>query len=482
MKNLRKYLLIGTVLLAVSLSCGDLEEVNINPNEPLSIPTANLITQAEWSIMSQYWSRGLNFETGMLMVQHFAQSEYTDESRYVLQPADFDAAWSAFYSGGMADLNKAKELINKDKNLDATTKANQLALIDILMAFGWQFATDLWGNIPFSQAHNPDKFQLPAYDAQKSIYEALIASVKAAVAAINTSGSGFGSADVMFNGKMDRWQKFGNALLLRMGMRISDLDEALAKSTVSAALSGNIISGTAEEARFVFDKQDALANPFYRDATISNRDDFRISAELLDVMNGDDADTKDDDPRIKAFADPTATGTIVGLPYGLLDNEASALKASTSRFTKTLRQATAPANVLRFSEVKLLEAEAIAKGFVSGDAAAAYKAGVTASMKEWGITDATAIAKYLANNAYDAANATKSIATQMWIALYGNGIEAWAYHRRTDFPVLKPAPKSSFTKIPTRILYPQTEFSVNEKNVKAAGPNGLNDKVAWDVR
>ena len=70
----------------------------------------------------------------------------------------------------------------------------------------------------------------------------------------------------------------------------------------------------------------------------------------------------------------------------------------------------------------------------------------------------------------------------MWIALYGNGIEAWAYHRRTDFPVLNPAPESTFTKIPTRILYPQTEFSVNEKNVKAAGPNGLNDKVAWDVR
>lgn len=481
MKSILNRLIAFTLIVAFGFSCGDVEDLNINPNQPSEVFAANLFTQGAYSLSNLYWSRDMNFEYGMLFVQHIAQDEYTEEQRYNFTAADFDNGWNTIYTGGLADLAEARRLVDADESIPAAQKANQLAVIDIMMAFGYQMATDIWGDIPYTQALSGGEDILqPAYDSQEDIYTDLISTVSNAVAAINTGENGFtSSSDIIYGGDMDGWQKFGNALLLRMGMRIADANATLGGNTVSAALAGNIISSTADEANLVFSSQEVLSNPFWFDASPSggSRDDFRITDELLSTLNAMG------DPRETIYADPTPSGTYVGMPYGLNDVDAFALKATTSDLGNAVEaDPTTPASLLRYSEVKFLHAEAIERGFVTGTAQTEFEAGVTAAMNEWGVTDATAIANYIAANPYDAVNWEQSIGLQMWIALYTNGLEAWATWRRLDEPALTVPAAALEPSIPVRGLYPTDEAATNQTNLgNVPYDDALDTKLWWDV-
>ena len=479
MKQLINKLLLFTLVFVFGTACGDFDDLNVDPNEPTEIATANLVTQAMFRVADTYWSRDMNFEYAMLLVQHFAQDEYTEESRYNLGAADFDNGWFLFYASGLADLRTAKDRIVADASLSDAVRANQLAVVSIIESFAFQVVTDIWGDVPYSQALDPLTYEQPVYDDQSEIYSSLISTVSSAVSSITVGTNGFSaSEDIIFGGDMDGWQKFGNALLLRMGMRIADVNSTLASSTVSAALAGNIIASTAEEANLIFLVNDDLANPFYVDAAAvgGNRDDFRITDVLLGTLQSMG------DPRETLYADPTPTGTYVGMPYGLIDGDAFNLKGSTSRFHESIRAADAPAHLLRYSEVKFLEAEAIERGFVAGDAATAYNDGVTASMNEWGITDAIAIDDYLTANPYNATDWRASIGLQMWLALYTNGLEAWATWRRLDEPELVVPTDAFETYIPVRGLYPTDEDATNQSNMLSVGyDDEMDSRVWWDA-
>jgi hypothetical protein len=477
------------LIIGGSAACDDFGDMNVDPNEPTEVPAEGLATHGMFSAAYLYWDRNSNLDMGMLFAQHLAQAEYTQEQRYDFNATNFDFHWGTIYAGGyvgrnieqgvLGDLREAKRLIMEDEGLAAAVKANQIAVLDILEAFQFQVATDIWGDIPYSEALQPDEFIQPRYDAQSSIYADLIATVSSAVASINTGAAGFSAGgDLIYGGDMDGWQKFGNALLLRMGMRVADVDPALAGSTVSAALAGNIYQAYTDEATLVFNENELTANPFWYNASPpgGSRDDHRISQEFLGTLQAMN------DPRETLYADPTPQGTYVGMPYGLEDGPSFTLKASTSNFTSTLREATAPACLLRYSEVKFLTAEAIARGFTSGDAAAEYAAGVTAAMNEWGIMDQGAINAYIAAHPYDAANWDESIGMQMWIALYGNGLEAWATWRRLDYPELQ-VPEAALTDyIPVRGLYPTSEGATNSANLLAVPyEDAMSTKLWWDV-
>ncbi len=479
MKSIINRLLAFTLILAFGISCGEVENLNVNPNEPTEIPAESLVTQASLVLADQYFGAAMNYNVGMLMVQHITQSEYTEESRYNFEPADFDGDWSTIYAAALNDLKTARDLIDANEGIPAAQKANQLAVIDIMMSFGFQIATDWWGDIPYSEALDGDNPQ-PVYDSQESIYSSLISTVSSAVASINPGANGFSAAgDIIYNGNMDRWQKFGNALLLRWGFRVADRNSGLGSSTISAALAGNIISSVGDEATLVYRTEEALSNPFWFNQSPSggSRDDYRVSQELITVLENLG------DPRLAMYADEAPAGGYVGIPYGLPDNDAFALKATTSDLGDMIEEdPTFPALLLRYSEVKFLTAEAIERGFASGDAEAEFNAGITAAMNEWGITDGAAIAAYIAANPYDAANWQESIGLQMWLAMYAQGHEAYSTWRRLDQPALAVPAAAVFPSIPVRFLYPTDEGATNQENLGAVPyNNALDVKLWWDV-
>ena len=241
----------------------------------------------------------------------------------------------------------------------------------------------------------------------------------------------------------------------------------------------NLISSNSENAEFTFQSSIARANPLFRNNSPQdgNRDDYAVSEYLVTTLNNLG------DPRLEEFAKPASSGNIVGMPYGLSDNDATVLKPTVSRPNDGVRSATSPHVIMSYAEVQFLLAEAYQRGILTGNAADAYNNAVTASMNYWGITNSADINNYLFNNPYNPTNWKESIGVQKWIALYMNGFEAWNEWRRLDYPQLSAPAAAEINTIPVRMPYPLSETSNNSTELGnvTSNPGDLTGKVWWDV-
>jgi hypothetical protein len=162
---------------------------------------------------------------------------------------------------------------------------------------------------------------------------------------------------------------------------------------------------------------------------------------------------------------------------------------------RTVGKIDAPEFFITYSQTQLLLAEAAQRGFISGNAADFYNAGVRAHMDQMKQYDVTAtipsssVDAYLAANPFNPATALDQINTQYWVSSFLNGSEAWANFRRSGFPTLTPNPypsadasvKGGFVR---RLVYPVREQSVNSENYQAAvsrmGADNLSTRLFWD--
>jgi hypothetical protein len=197
------------------------------------------------------------------------------------------------------------------------------------------------------------------------------------------------------------------------------------------------------------------------------------------------------DPRLPVFASKTQTPTpqeYVGVPNGLTNSEASNLGfARTSKPGAYFLTPQSPAVIFSYAELLFARAEAAARGFTTENAADLYQQAIRASFRQYNLGEAAANT-YLAQPAaqYDNSNFKKSIGEQKWIALFGQGLEAWAERRRLDYPVLTASVNTVLNgQIPVRFIYPGTEQSLNGASYKAAvahqGPDLLTTKLWFDV-
>jgi len=292
------------------------------------------------------------------------------------------------------------------------------------------------------------------------------------------------AGDIVYGSNITLWKKFANSLRLRIALRIADRDAAKAKEVLDdiQAEGSGYISANSEIAQLVYrdsPNQNPVSNLF------DTRDDYRISKTILDKL------VSLNDPRLPVYASPTqdpTPQTYVGIPNGLLVGDASSLGfTKTSKPGAYFRAPHAPAVIISYAEVLFDRAEVAARGLTAEDAANLYNQAVTASLQQYGIADA-AIATYIASPSvqYDPTNFKKSIGEQKWIALFGQGLEAFAEWRRLDYPQLQPAVAGTLAgKIPVRFIYPGTEQSLNGTNYKAAvsdqGPDVLTIRLWFDV-
>ncbi|CAL2085618.1 SusD/RagB family nutrient-binding outer membrane lipoprotein [Tenacibaculum sp. 190524A02b] len=471
-----KFLTLSALAFFTMLSCSDFDDTNIDPNAAVKVPAEVLLTTGQYELYRNLNGVAVNADFGLLMVQHWAQNEYTEDQRYGFDITSFNLTFTDIYTDAGKELATAKEQVDLEENLPQV-KANKKHILDIMLVQLFGALTDGFGDIPYTETFSTVSF--PKYDSQADIYKGILERLDVAANGLNESFESFGDkADVIYNSDIAKWKKFANSLMLRYAIRVSDADAALATTYVNKAIAGGVFTSNADNANFSYPNVDARANPLYRNYSpqISNRDDYCISKTLTDKL------TAMGDPRIDKYAKPAAGGGIVGMPYGLNDNDATTLKPNCSRPNDAVREATTPFHIITYSEVQFLLAEAYQRGIAAGDAQTAYNNAVTASMNQWDITDTAAINTYLAANAYDAGNWKMSIGTQKWIALYMNGFEAWNEWRRLDFPVLTPAPAGIISTIPVKLPYPLSETTGNATNLGqvTSNPADLTAKVWWD--
>lgn len=474
-----KYIaIIAGLLLFSATSCKkELVKINQNPNGSQTAQPDYLLTAATKATADTYWGVANSMDASLLFVQYWAKIQYTDPDRYIYTNSSFQELWTVGYSKSIVNLNQVIQLANAQGN----TNYKGVALV--LRSWAFALLTDAYGDIPYKQATNIDQSITPAYDTQKDVYYGLLDDLKSAQAALNPEGKAI-AGDIIYGNNITLWKKFANSLRLRLALRIADRDATKAKQVLDdvQAEGSGYISSNSEIAQLVYldsPNQNPVSNLF------DTRDDYRISKTIVDKL------VSLNDPRLPIYASPTqdpTPQTYVGIPNGLLVGDASSLGfTKTSKPGAYFRAPHAPAVIISYAEVLFDRAEAAARGLTTEDASGLYKLAITASLQQYGIAD-TDIAAYTALPAvqYNAANYKKSIGEQKWIALFGQGLEAFAEWRRLDYPQLQPAVAGTLGgKLPVRFIYPGTEQSLNGTSYKAAvadqGPDLLTTKLWFDV-
>ena len=471
--------------LALSVSCtDDITGLNTDTKNPTSAKPEFLFTNAQKALVDQMVNSSVNRNVFRMLVQQWTETTYPDESQYNLTTRPIpDTHFNTLYRDVLRDFKESNILLNKVTTAgasEAAVLANKKAIIEIMNAYTFSVLVDTFGNVPYSEALDIEGHPLPKYDDAQTIYKDLIARLAAAQAALNTSESSFGSADLIYGGNATKWKKFANTLRLRLAINMSDVDATYASTQATAAINAGVMTGNSDDANLNYLGAQPNANPLFVDLVASGRKDFVIANTFVNKLNA-----LSDPRRAKYFTFAPGTTNYIGGIYG-----SSNSYTNFSTVNNTLLAPTFPGTILSYSEQEFLLAEAAARGVAAaGVAVTHYNNGITASMVSWGVATADATAYLLANPYIGTSTAAwkKSIGEQAWIALYNRGFEAWNSWRRLDFPVLV-APATTFndiTSVPTRFNYPASEATVNATNVAAAaatvtGGDKLTSKIFWD--
>jgi len=485
---MKKSLILAIPALLLASSCAKtLSNVDLKSPGQGAVSGVYLVTSAERSLARSLSSTNQNGFITRLLVQYWTETTYNDEATYNLANRTIpDNVWNAYYQGALGNLNEAKRLISANALIDAGTKANQLACVDVLAVHAWHNLVDTFGNVPYSQSLDINN-KTPVYDDAATIYTDLLKRLDTDIAALNAnSGAGtLGAADLLYNGNVSSWIKYANSLKLRLAMTTYDVDAGRATTLVQQA-APNVFQSNSDAAQLAFQSTNPNTNPLYEDLVQSGRYDyvgtnFFIDNQLLPT----------NDPRLPIYFQPVAgTSTYAGAPYGPTTNYSLWSNPGT-----VLRRPTLPAMFLSYYEVQFLLAEAAARGInVGSSAATLYNNAVTASITYWentaGVGNSTVdAAAYLAQPSVAYTTATgdfkQKIGIQKWIALYNQPTQAWAEWRRLDYPRLQaPAVTYQSSGIPLRYFYPNSEQNLNDANRKAAaaaiGSDVVATKIFWD--
>ncbi|AXY73534.1 SusD/RagB family nutrient-binding outer membrane lipoprotein [Paraflavitalea soli] len=380
----------------------------------------------------------------------------------------------------------------------------------IMKSLHYQILVDLFSNVPYSKAMDVKKNITPGYDKGEDIYKDLLKQITDGMDLIKNADAskniGLTTADIMFHGNKTQWARFGNTLKLRLLIHMSQV-AGFNPATEIAAI-------TAEGNGFLTAGQTASVNPGYTNdkpnpywtayafALSGNysQDYRRANNFALNLMKGLN------DERHKYFYRPVRGGTFAGQYRGIdfgLNNDPAHIYTETNLSdiggsptiaggtSGLAKSATMDSWVLTAFESYFLQAEAVARGWMTGNAKTLYEEGVRESFRWLGVPNDVATANtYLGNAdariAWPAATADqiKVIIWQKYFAFNGNNhLEAWSDHRRTG--VVQPSISIDAGRltdhVPTRYLYATSEFSYNAANVQKEGTiDPYTATVFWD--
>ena len=471
--SLRHISLIAAFTLGVSACTDKFDEINTNPNAP-STATADLfLPHGIQSAVDAYWGGSLGMDIGNLISQYWARIQYTDIDQYLVSSDVYSGAWQTFHIEALADYQRIYKLGVETKN------PNYQAVALIMRSWVFSLITDIYGDIPYSQSiQGLEGILQPKYDTQKEVYAGIVKELKTANDLIDATDKTKAIAgDILFANDLTKWKKFANSLSLRLLNRMLDKSDAGidVKAEINRILSDPtkypVISSVSDNIQLNYIDATNNNNPINQNR--KTRDDHRVSATLVNKL----AEMKD--ARLAVYADkPADGGDYKGVPNGLSNADANALGLSkTSKVGAYFVAATAPGVIMSYAELLFIKAELAYKGITAaGTAATNYTAAITASHSQYKLTVSP---DYLAANALKTgSDGYTQTMEQKWIALFGQGVEAWTEFRRTGIPALKPSVINvNGGVIPTRLPYPGSEESLNYENFSAAlkQQGGTND-------
>jgi hypothetical protein len=487
-------LILSIGMLFSSISCSDFLDVNTDPNNPTEVSEPLLLTgilaNFSYEVIGGYPVRVTN--TWIKQTTYNAVLPHYDN--YQVTESDVNNLWT-FYAYPQI-MQNCKVLVEK---ATASNARNYSAIARIIWAWQLSIVADLYNNVPYSQALQPEVFPQPKYDSQEEVYGAIQTLLDEAIADIDATDKNLAitplTDDFIFGGAMAKWRRVAYTLKARFHLRLTYAPNHTPATQAQLALTAvaNGIQVLADDAKFPYLKDPGQENPWFQYAIDGKWDlDTQISNYYITLLQGLD------DPRIHSQA------KLVGGIYQGHENGTPA-EADLSAIGAFYSAADAPLEFLSAVESKFIIAEA---NFILGNRAAAETAleeGLTLSFNKQrtaihtGAAAANAantpavmdakITAYIATNKLlpaDDADAYEHLMTQKYISNFLQ-FETYNDWRRTGYPEVAPVANpfpDNLTTVPLRFPYPAAELTYNSANVNAEnipiGFRGLGNKVWWN--
>lgn len=423
-------------LLAIGLvSCEDFLDVNEDPNNPTSVPVNAQLPAFQIALADVHGGAFSRFNCMLVQQVEGVARQWTSFNQYTgLTPNRFDAAWQNIYENVLNEVKIAKT--------SATENGfnHYLGVLNIIEAYTLMLATDVWDDMPYTDALQGLTAQNPTYDTQASIYVAIHTLLDNAITLLNGTGGGIvpGSEDVFYGGSITSWMGAAHAVKARALLHQKDYASAATEAAAAFASSADNLSYQYPDAN--------AAGQWYR----FNRDregDIEFHPTMRGIMQG-----LDDTLRLSVMNQTFKTSHTYLVPDYLEE-------------------------LITYREMQFIIAEADIRANAGGTQAGhdAMANGIRASFNRLGLTQAEADT-YIATLPTAGNMTLEGVMTQKYIAMFLQP-EAYSDWRRTALPSLTPV---SGSNIPVRWHYSSDEYLFNSNSPDETEVNIYTDKVGWN--
>lgn len=464
MKRQYKFIPLLALLMMVATACEDYLDINTDPNNP-SDATLDLVfpagvssiaftTGGQWQILGSLWSQHWTQSTGA--------NQYAVIDDYNITESYYDRQYTELYAGALNDLDFVSHRAAEEENW------NYYLMAEVMKAYTFQVLVDLYDQVPYFEALQGSDDPTPAFDNGEAIYDDLILRIDDALSRDLSAFTSTqpGQDDMVFRGDMDNWVRFANTLKLKIFMRQTESRPSVAQAGITELFNSGaeFLDVDAQMSDYV-DVED-FRNPYYAVQVSSagnGRGNVDVAASntlLLTLLNAGD-------PRLNAiFNPPDAGGGHAGLDQGDYNNTNF---ATHSNLSQPAIGPTHPVVFMSAAESKFLQAEAVERFGVPGDAETLYQEGIEANFAKHGVTGAADL--YGPGDPYEY-DGIESIIFQKWIACANfNSLESHFERLRTGYPDHFTMTPNNITGgvFPRRLPYTSTEISNNTDNLNAIG-------------
>lgn len=510
-------------LLLSSSGCEkDFLDINQDPNNPGTADISLVLPSGQGNV--SFIVGGQYNVLGEILAQHLGAGtqQFRNYDQYNINSGTLDGReFQGLYAGALNDFEYVIREGTKQEEF------RMVGIAKILKAHTYQVLTDLYGDLPFSQALQPELTTTPAYDRQSDIYAGLHTLLNEGIADIRKRRGRFPStADMNYRASsevdMEKWVRLANTLRLKLSIRASEVPSAASRDSVQKLYSqvganGFMLAG--EDFQFANNTAANTENPFYQ-INFRLPNSFAVSRTLGTFFFSPYADPRvgayivdynlNDAPLTAFFKPPGSPDNFSWSRPGtwfIGQNFSNGSDGKPGRDFPGIPATDNPAKarptlLLTYEESLFLRAEAATRGWTAEVAQTLYNNGVGFAMTRYNVPVAN-INNYLAYSVISFANAPTveakiaRIARQKWLALFGtNGLEAWAEARRTDgyttlnnvgvqqpgIPLVLPQVNTLGNRFIKRLPYPDSELQRNP-NVASTGlaPGDVTTPVWWDV-
>lgn len=464
------------LLVAVFASCNKFEEYQINPNNPNVADPSLLLPAIERNAFSTISADAALASRYLVYTQGASNTQYYGWQR-----------------SGMG-YNNIAQVVKMEQEAARVGKLNYRYIGKFFRSYFIVGMTQTFGDIPYSKmmqsiANNnvADTLAIrPAYDKQEDIYIGVLNDLKIASDSLSATEVAIG-VDLVYNGSIDKWKRLINAYTLRVLMSLSKKESVASlnikqrfNEIVSNPAKYPLLAGNADNGKFTYYNITGNQYPFFNNNSMKT--DYYLDSTFVRIL-------KDlQDPRLFVFGKAKPSATVPATDFnaydGLIGSAALAYNtgkrgagnASQIHDRYSYEAINEPSVLMGYAELQFILAEAVVRGWISGDANTYYKNGIQASLSFSNFNNAYTEARmnnYLAQPVItlQSGKEIEQIITQKYISMFMNtGWQPFYEQRRTGFPLFETAGAGILNggKVPKRWMYPIDEYNNNRVNVEQA--------------